>query len=159
MSEFLSDPISLDITAVFSEILFLSLYAGDVMLLSMWQLKNIKQINRASVRSSLVTKLLRLFCHPVDCGPPGASVHGILQSRVMQWVAISFSSGSSWPRDRTQVSHIAGSFFTIWATREAQPWHLIRITRDHWEDFSHTPKAESVVLRQPSTCQSYWTQA
>ena len=59
------------------------------------------------------------LCHPVDCSPPGSSVHGILQARILEWVAISFSRGSSWPRDRTQVSCIAGRHFTLWATREA----------------------------------------
>ena len=46
------------------------------------------------------------------------TVHGILQARILEWVAIPFSRGSSQPRDRTQVSRIAGSFFTSWATRE-----------------------------------------
>ena len=46
--------------------------------------------------------------------------HGILQARILEWVAISSSKGSSQPRGRTQVSHTAGGFFTIWATREAQ---------------------------------------
>ena len=55
----------------------------------------------------------------MDCGPPGSSVHGILQARTLQWVAISFSKGSSWPRDRTQVSCIAGRCFTVCTTREA----------------------------------------
>ena len=50
---------------------------------------------------------------------PGSSVHGILQARILEWVAISFSRGSSWPRDRTQVFCIAGRLFTIWASREA----------------------------------------
>ena len=60
------------------------------------------------------------FCDPMDCSLPGSSVHGILQARVLEWVAISFSRGSSRPRDQTQVSRIAGRFFTLWATREAQ---------------------------------------
>ena len=51
---------------------------------------------------------------------PGFSVHGIFQARVLEWGAISFSRGSSWPRDWTQVSCIAGRRFTLWATREAQ---------------------------------------
>ena len=55
----------------------------------------------------------------MDCSLPGSSVHGILQARILEWVAISFSRGSSWPRDRTPVSCIAGRFFTIWARREA----------------------------------------
>ena len=57
--------------------------------------------------------------HPMDCSPPGSSIHGILQARILQSVAISFSRGSSWPRDGTQVSCLAGSFFTIWVSREA----------------------------------------
>ena len=59
-------------------------------------------------------------CDCMNCSPPGSSVHGILQARILEWVAISLSRGSSWPRDRTQVSHIAGRFFTNWAMREAQ---------------------------------------
>ena len=51
---------------------------------------------------------------PTDC-----IVHGILQARILEWVAIPFSRGSSQTRDGTQVSHIAGGFFTVWATREA----------------------------------------
>ena len=50
---------------------------------------------------------------PVDCRPPSSSVHGILQARILEWVAISFSRGSSQPRDRTQVSHIAGRLFNL----------------------------------------------
>ena len=52
------------------------------------------------------------LCDPVDCSPPGSSVHGILQARILEWVAISFSRGSSRPRDRTQVSGIAGRSLT-----------------------------------------------
>ena len=56
----------------------------------------------------------------MDCSPPGCSVHGILQARILEWGAISFSRGSSWPGDGTQVSCITGRFFTHWATQEAQ---------------------------------------
>ena len=59
------------------------------------------------------------LCNPMDCSPPGSSVHGILQARILEWVAIPFSRGSSQARDQTQVSCIASRFFTIWATREA----------------------------------------
>ena len=55
----------------------------------------------------------------MDCSLPGFSVHGILQARIVEWVATSFSRGSSWPRNQTQVSCIAGMFFTNWALREA----------------------------------------
>ena len=52
------------------------------------------------------------LCNPVDCSTPGPSVHGISQARILEWLAISFSRGSSWPRDQTQVYHIAGRFIT-----------------------------------------------
>ena len=66
-----------------------------------------------------VTQLCPTLCNPMDCSPPGSSVHGILQAKTLEWVAIPFSRGSSWPRDWTQVSCIAGRFFISWATREA----------------------------------------
>ena len=56
---------------------------------------------------------------PMDCSPPGSSIHGIFQARVLEWVVISFSRGSSPPSDRTWVSRIAGRYFIVWATREA----------------------------------------
>ena len=56
---------------------------------------------------------------PTLWDPIDYTVHGILQARILEWVAFPFSRGSSKPRDRTQVSYIAGGFFTRWATREA----------------------------------------
>ena len=59
----------------------------------------------------------------MNCSLPGSPVHGILQARILEWVAISFSRGSSQPKDQTQVSLIAGRLFTepsVWAIREAQ---------------------------------------
>ena len=50
---------------------------------------------------------------------PGFSVYGIFQARILEWVAMPSSRGSSQSRNQTQVSHIAGRFFTIWATRDA----------------------------------------
>ena len=63
----------------------------------------------------LVAQSCPTLCDPMDCSPLGSSVHGILQ-------AMSSSRGSSQPRGWTPVSHIAGRFFTIWATREAQEY-------------------------------------
>ena len=63
---------------------------------------------------SEVTQSCPTLCDPMDCSPPGSSVHGILQARILEWVAISFSRGSSQPRNRTQVSSIAGRFLTNW---------------------------------------------
>ena len=75
-----------------------------------------------------VTQSCPTLCDPVDCSPPGSSVHEILQARILEWVAISFSRGSSRPRDRIQVSRIAGRHFNLWATREAQMHVFICIT-------------------------------
>ena len=66
----------------------------------------------------LVTQTCPTLCNPMDCSTPGSCVHGILQARIPQWVAIPFSRGYSRPRDRTWVSCIAGRLFTISATRE-----------------------------------------
>ena len=67
----------------------------------------------------LVTESCPTLYDPMDHRPPGSSVHGILQARILEWVAVSLSRGSSWLRDGTWVSCIAGRFFTIWATKEA----------------------------------------
>ena len=56
---------------------------------------------------------------PTKYSLPGSFMHGILQARILEWVAIPFSRGSSQPRDSTWVSCISGRFFTVWATREA----------------------------------------
>ena len=71
----------------------------------------------------LVTKLFLTLCNPMSCSPPGSSVHEVSQVRILEWAAISFSRGSSWPRDRTLVSCISCIVRRIlyhWATREAQ---------------------------------------
>ena len=73
---------------------------------------------RKKWRSELTQSCLTL-CDTMDCSLPASSIHGIFQAGILKWVAVSFSRGSSWPRDRTQVSHIAGRHFTFWATREA----------------------------------------
>ena len=68
---------------------------------------------------SEVAQSCRTLCDPVDCNLPGSFVHGILQARILEWVAISFSRGSSRPRDWTRVSRLAGRHSNFWATREA----------------------------------------
>ena len=65
-----------------------------------------------------VAQSWQTHCDPMDCSPPGSSVHGILQARMLEWVDIPFSRGSSQPRDCTQVSCNAGRLFTVWATRK-----------------------------------------
>ena len=63
-----------------------------------------------------VFQLCLTLWNPMDCSPPGFSVHEILQARILEWIAIPLSRGSSQPRDWTQVSSIAGRLFTVWAT-------------------------------------------
>ena len=67
-----------------------------------------------------VSEQVKVSQCPTLCDPTVYTVHGILQARILKWVAFPFSKGSSQPGDRTQVSRIAGGFFTSWATREAQ---------------------------------------
>ena len=58
-------------------------------------------------------------CNPMNCSLPVSSFHGIIQERILEWITITFSRGSSWHRDWTWVSHIAGQFFAVKAAREA----------------------------------------
>ena len=75
----------------------------------------------------LVSQSCPALCSPVYCSLPGFSVHVLLQARILECVAISLSRVSSRPGDQTQVSCIAGKFFTIWSTREAQPFSYLPI--------------------------------
>ena len=84
----------------------------------------------AAAAAAKSLQLCPTLCHPIDGSPPGSPVPGILQARTLEWVAISFSRWSSWSRDRTWVSGIAGRCFNLWATREA----LLLLLLSH---FSH----------------------
>ena len=80
-------------------------------------------------------------CDPTDCSPPGPSVCGISQARILEWVTMSFSRGSSWPRDRTHISCIGR-----WApplSHQGRPRH--RISNVKW-------RSETVTLRRQSIC-------
>ena len=83
------------------------------------QLVQLKSVFLGAESESEVAQLCLTLCDPMDSNLPGSAVHGILQARILERAAISFSRGSSQPRDRTQVSCIADRRFTIWATREA----------------------------------------
>ena len=84
-----------------------------------WSQGDSKQIALRDCSQEVVVRSLShvRLCDPMDCSLPGFSVHGVFQARVLLWGAIAFSRGSSWPRDRTQVSCIAGRCFTLWAVR------------------------------------------
>ena len=131
----------------------------------MWYLGDLNKVWSEFAQSCLT------LCDPVDCSPPGCSVHGSLQARIMEWVVISFSRGSSRPRDQTQVSCIAGRRFNLWAAREALaprikpellglPAHayLSNLIQHHTHIFpsipfptTHPPRTVYSVLLQPNT--------
>ena len=83
------------------------------------------------------------LCNPMDC-----TVHEILQARILEWVAFSFSRASSQPRNRTQVSHIAGRFFTNWGTRRAQVQNPVLSFTIEWtgENYLHTAGLKKKIL-------------
>ena len=81
--------------------------------------KYIRKLSAKSEWVNEVTQSCPTLFDPMDCSLPGSSLHGILQARVLEWVAISFSRGSSQPRDWARVSRIPGRHFNLWATREA----------------------------------------
>ena len=89
------------------------------------------------------------LCDPMDCSLPGSSVHGIFQARILEWVAISFSRGSSWPRDRTQVSGIVGRCFTVWPTRD---WANSTVSKANVVDSSQSlaPQEPAVSISKES---------
>ena len=74
----------------------------------------------------------------MDCSTQVSSVHEILWARILEWVAIPISRGSFGPRDRTRVSHIAGRFFTIWATREAHDYRHLYKHNHHLYQYHHS---------------------
>ena len=92
----------------------LCLWASAALSTCSWKCQGISLLSSLKVK---VTQSCLTLCNPMDCSPPGSSVHGILQAKVLEWVAILFSRGSSQPGDWTQVSCTVGRFFTIWATK------------------------------------------
>ena len=72
----------------------------------LWSLQYIN-MNVIILHCAKTLQLCLTLCGPVDCSQPGSSVHGILQARILEWVAISFFRGSSQPRDQTQVFYVS----------------------------------------------------
>ena len=94
------------------------------------------------------------LCDPMDWSLSGSSVHGVFQVRILKWIAISFSRGSSQPKNRTQVSCIAGRFFTNWAMREGRIvtilwWFLLYINMN-WPQVYMCPTKSWTPLPPPS---------
>ena len=87
-------------------------------------------------------------CDPMDCSLPGSSVLGILQARTLDGLPFPPPGESSWPRDRAQVSCIAGGFFTVWATREAH-WPMLTESTDN--EAVCVLHMDAISLKSPST--------
>ena len=111
---------------IFSKLSFfiVQIHSWPPKLIYLLLLKNLLKwyMHRKKAKVSVSQSCLTL-CDPMDCSRPGSSVRGIFQARILEWLAISFSGGSSQPRDWTRISLvccIAGRIFTVWATREAQ---------------------------------------
>ena len=74
----------------------------------MWHMGSIALQSGIFLDCYTLSRISRVWlCNPMRCSPPGSSVHGILQARILGWIAMPSSKGSSWPRDRTQVSHVS----------------------------------------------------
>ena len=87
------------------------------------------------------------LCDPMDCSPPGSCVHGILQARILEWVAIPFSKESSWPRDRTWVSCIGDGFFTN-LSHQGHPLYINIYTQlNHFAYLKLTQHCKSTILQ------------
>ena len=99
---------------------------------------------------SVIASVMSNSLWPHELQPQGSSVHGIVQARILEWVAIPFSRGSSQPRDQTWVSYIVGRFFTMWATREA-PTKCGRVPSNfkHWNSFM---RSDSFHVFVPILC-------
>ena len=101
------------------------------------------QLRTQGIRDTMVMVKIAQSC-PTLCNPVDYTIHGILQARILEWVAFPFSRGSSQPRDWNQVSHIASRFFTSWATREAQSGHgLIHIIQKVAQPRSYSMRTEA----------------
>ena len=88
------------------------------------------------------------LCDPMVCSPPGSSVHGILQARILKWVALPFSRGPSWPRDWTGLSCTAVRFCTLWAIRDAQGGINLAYLRSREGVATKTWEALAILNRQ-----------
>ena len=101
----------------------------------------------------LVAQSCPTLCNPIDCSPPGSSAHEIFQARILESFAISFSRGSSQPRDQTQISCTAGRFFNDWATREALYITILSLNGNFW---SHANLINSKYITTKYFLESLW---
>ena len=96
----------------------------------------------------LVAQSCLTLCDPMGCSPSGSSVHGISQARILEWIAISFSRGSFWPKDQILVSCLGGRFFTIWATGEVLYTPLFLTLSHYLQSFWSNPCLQQFLSAQ-----------
>ena len=121
-----------------------------------WKRREIKVISHQTDPLFLIWVRITLR-HSVSCSvvssslrPHGSSVYGILQARILEWVDIPFSRGSSQQRDQTQVSCIAGGFFAIWAQGSTQ-------TKESWRNLGHDFGLPTSVFLLWETSKTHWS--
>ena len=126
-----------------------------------WHLKKIGKVNQLDkwLFHVLVTQSYLTLCDPMDCSLPGSSVHGILQARIVEWVAMPFSRVSSWPRDWTCIAYrfnLADRFFTTSIMWEAlMSWQQTK--KSHFEVLSPFILSNNEpFLDQIVTCDEKW---
>ena len=132
----------------------LKIYQSDYPQSSWEILTFLNSAMRYKEESEVVQSFLTL-CNPMDCSLPDFSVHGIFQARILEWVTISFSRGSSQPRDRTWVSCIAGGFFR----REASAMLKVKVKSLNRVQLFVTPwtVAYQTPLSMGFSRQYYWS--
>ena len=96
-----------------------------------WDFEYLWHINKLLCVCMWVAQLCPTLCDSMNCSLPGSSVHRIVQARIPEWVAISFSRRSSQARDWTQFSRTAWRFFTIWATKEVQYYCIVKYFKNY----------------------------
>ena len=137
----------------FSTLLYEIRETGFLWATTVWFSVWTKPENRLAAAAAAAKSLQSCLtlCNPIDSSPPGSPIPGILQATVLEWVTISFSRGSSQPRDRIHVSHIAGEFFTSWAIRESSSGQPFLGSRSIWKLLSQI----DIISKRKTECQTY----
>ena len=94
---------------------------------------------------------VELLCNPLDCSPPGSSVHGFLKERTLERVALQFSRGSSWPRDQTHVSCIGRHILYLWATLGSPRDSILNDDCPHWACVSLKIGIALTIIERPQS--------
>ena len=114
-------------------------YFNSTLYRLLWSFQSCHKCIEKKVKVKVLVSRVQL-CKPMDCSSPGSSVHGILQARILEWIAVPLSRGSSWPRDQTKISWIAGRFFIM-----LHGLHDMKHLRHHFLKISINIRLKNVV--------------